>query len=146
MLLQEYDRPNSAYMLFYERDDALEPVLIMDEMAASAPQEAASLATGIRVAEVAALSDKDSQVLTLYCHILLLGSLFMSRLQAKLGVIATLCRLTSLPYYQSQELLLVKPLLGAQHGEQSSSGIDVTVEALCHMNAARLACVSLLSK
>ena len=26
LVVQEYDRPNSAYMLFYERSEALEPV------------------------------------------------------------------------------------------------------------------------
>lgn len=30
---QEFDRPNSAYMLFYERADVLEPVSIMEEIA-----------------------------------------------------------------------------------------------------------------
>ena len=50
--LQEYDRPNSAYMLFYERADCLEPVTMMDEIAAAAPREAASQAAGVPVADV----------------------------------------------------------------------------------------------
>lgn len=49
-------------MLFYERDDALEPVLMMDEISASACREAASLATGVRVAEVAAEDEGPPQV------------------------------------------------------------------------------------
>ena len=49
---QEYDRPNSAYMLFYERADCLEPVTMMDEITAAAPREAASQAAGVPVADV----------------------------------------------------------------------------------------------
>ena len=52
--LQEYDRPNSAYMLFYERADGLEPVTMMDEITAAAPREAASQASGVPVADVTA--------------------------------------------------------------------------------------------
>ena len=52
LCLQAYDRPNSAYMLFYERSDSLEPVTMMEEIAAAAPQEAASLATGVPVSAV----------------------------------------------------------------------------------------------
>lgn len=52
IILQAYDRPNSAYMLFYERADSLEPVTMMDEITASAPQEAASLAAGVPVSAV----------------------------------------------------------------------------------------------
>ena len=55
--MQAYDRPNSAYMLFYERADALEPVTMMDEIAASAPKEAASLAAGLPVSDVPRTSD-----------------------------------------------------------------------------------------
>lgn len=51
--MQSYDRPNSAYMLFYERADSLEPVTMMEEIAAAAPQEAASLATGVPVSAIA---------------------------------------------------------------------------------------------
>ena len=39
-------------MLFYERADALEPVTMMDEIAASAPKEAASLAAGVPISAV----------------------------------------------------------------------------------------------
>ncbi len=39
-------------MLFYERADALEPVTMMDEITASAPQEAASQAVGVPVSAV----------------------------------------------------------------------------------------------
>ena len=54
---QAYDRPNSAYMLFYERADALEPVTMMDEIAASAAKEAASLTAGVPVSDVAQTTD-----------------------------------------------------------------------------------------
>ena len=35
-MAQEYDRPNSAYMLFYERSEALEPVERLRAAAAAA--------------------------------------------------------------------------------------------------------------
>lgn len=38
--LQAYDRPNSAYMLFYERADELEPVAMLEEAVAAPSQEA----------------------------------------------------------------------------------------------------------
>ena len=36
--MQQYDRPNSAYMLFYERADSLEPVTMLQEATAAPPQ------------------------------------------------------------------------------------------------------------
>lgn len=39
-------------MLFYERADALEPVTMMEEIVASAPKEAASIASSIPVPKV----------------------------------------------------------------------------------------------
>jgi len=37
--VQQFDRPNSAYMLFYERADSLEPVAMLQEATAAPPQE-----------------------------------------------------------------------------------------------------------
>lgn len=41
-MVQEYDRPNSAYMLFYERSEALEPVERLRAAAAAAANPGAN--------------------------------------------------------------------------------------------------------
>ena len=41
-VVQEYDRPNSAYMLFYERSEALEPVERLRAAASAAANPGAS--------------------------------------------------------------------------------------------------------